>query len=221
MRPVILITLAFAVLTRLAPVASATTADPWTMCDNAVNAVERSTRMPGMLLHAVSLVESGRWSAAQKATVAWPWTIYADGQGKFFPTKAAAIAAVQKLQARGIRVIDVGCMQINLYHHPNAFNSLESAFDPMTNATYAAKLLKTLRGAQGSWAYAVGQYHNSDWRARGQPYWRKVYATWNSEQRRLFEVRRAQRIHNNLARMAEMRMTDPPRYSNVYITVNR
>jgi len=118
-------------------------------------------------------------------------------------------------------VIDVGCMQVNLYHHPDAFDSLESAFDPVTNATYAARFLKSLRGAQGSWAYAVGQYHNSDWRARGQPYWRKVYATWNSEQRRLFEVRRAERIRTNLARMTEMRTRDPVHYSNVYITVSR
>ena len=221
MRHVILITLALAVLTRLTPAATAGTAGPWTQCGEAVAAVERTERMPGMLLHAVSLAESGRWSADQRATVAWPWTIYADGQGKFFPTKAEAIAAVKKLQARGIKVIDVGCMQVNLSHHPDAFDSLESAFDPVTNATYAARLLKSLRGAQGTWAYAVGQYHNSDWRARGQPYWRKVYALWNSEQRRLFEVRRAERIRTNLARMVEMRAHDPARYSNTYITVSR
>lgn len=221
MRQLILITLALAVLTRLAPAATAATPGPWTLCAEAVAAVERSERMPGMLMHAVSLVESGRWSADQKATVAWPWTIYADGQGKFFPTKAAAIDAVKKLQARGIRVIDVGCMQVNLYHHPDAFASLEAAFDPMTNAAYAARFLKRLRGKQGTWAYAVGQYHNSDWRARGQPYWRKVYALWNSEQRRLFDARRAERIRSNLARTGQIPAYDPVRYSNVYITARR
>lgn len=29
--------------------------------------------MPNMLLHAVSLAESGRWNAANRASISWPW----------------------------------------------------------------------------------------------------------------------------------------------------
>ena len=67
----------------------------------------------------------------------WPWTINAEGQGLFYDTKAQAVAAVRALQARGVRSIDVGCMQVNLMHHPDAFPTLEQAFDPQTNAAYA------------------------------------------------------------------------------------
>ena len=41
-------------------------------------------------------------------------------------------------RAQGARSIDVGCMQVNLLHHADAFASLEQAFDPVANARYAA-----------------------------------------------------------------------------------
>lgn len=206
MRPIVLITLALLVATRLSPPAAAAEGGPdWGSCARAVAEVERSERLPKMLLHAVSLAESGRWHADSKATVAWPWTIYAEGEGKYFPTKASAIAAVRQLKARGVRNIDVGCMQVNLHYHPDAFASLDDAFDPLTNATYAARLLKSLRDSAGAWAHAVGQYHNGDWKARGQTYWRKVYTLWNAEQRRDFAQRRAERIRTNLARLEHLR----------------
>ncbi len=63
---------------------------------------------------------------------------------------------MKKLQARGIRNIDVGCMQINLRYHPDAFENLESALDPETNARYAVTLLKRLHGAHKSWAKRSG-----------------------------------------------------------------
>lgn len=219
MRPVILITLLLALLSRIGPSAlAAEPGNPWEICARAVAAVERSERMPKMLLHAISLAESGRWSADQRATVAWPWTIYAEGAGKFFPSKEAAIAAVRQLRARGVRNIDVGCMQVNLHYHPDAFATLEQAFDPETNATYAAQLLKSLRDSNGVWAHAVGQYHNGNWKARGQPYWQKVYALWNSEQRRAFEARRAERIRTNLAAMAAQRAQASIRPTSTIVT---
>ena len=45
-------------------------------------------------------------------------------------TRQQAVAAVQALQARGVRSIDVGCLQVNLMYHPIAFASLDDAFDP-------------------------------------------------------------------------------------------
>ena len=42
----------------------------------------------------------------------------AEGVGTYYPSKAAAIAAVEALQARGVQSADVGCMQVNLLHHP-------------------------------------------------------------------------------------------------------
>jgi hypothetical protein len=61
-----------------------------------------------------------------------------------------------------MRSIDIGCAQVNLMHHPDAFASLEQAFDPMANADYAARFLKQLRDTQagGNWMTAAGYYHS-------------------------------------------------------------
>ena len=59
--------------------------------------------MPAGLLHAIGKVESGRPDAAAGGATAWPWTINAEGQGRYFDTKEAAIAAVEALRARGVR----------------------------------------------------------------------------------------------------------------------
>ena len=48
-----------------------------------------------------------------------------------------------------MRSIDIGCAQVNLMHHPDAFASLEQAFDPMANADYAARFLKQLHDTHG------------------------------------------------------------------------
>src|SRR3546814_8422385 len=98
----------------------------------------------------------------------------AEGEGRFLPSKAAAIATVRELQARGIRNIDVGCMQVNLHYHPEAFGSLETAFDPQANAAYAADFLATLRAAARSWTRAIGQYHSRQ-AIRGNGYRAKVF----------------------------------------------
>lgn len=63
------------------------------------------------------------------------------GKGRYFATKEEAVRAVKKLQAQGVKSIDVGCMQINLAYHGDAFDSIEDALDPETNVTYGAKFL--------------------------------------------------------------------------------
>jgi len=77
-----------------------------------------------------------------------------------FATAPEAIAAVRAAQAAGIRSIDVGCMQISLLHHPDAFVSLEQAFDPAANVAYASRFLQSLRLQTGDWAGAVAAYHS-------------------------------------------------------------
>lgn len=146
-------------------------------CAAAVSRQERLSRIPSRLLTAISLVESGRWDRKTKSSAAWPWTVTAEGKGRFFPSKAAAIAAVTRLRKRGITSIDVGCMQVNLHFHPEAFASLDEAFDPETNAAYAASFLVSLRKDHGSWRRAVQHYHSST-REKRIPYQKKVYATW-------------------------------------------
>ena len=89
------------------------TAAPGELCRPAIRAAERAYGIPFALLAALGRVESGRRDPETGTFGPWPWTINAEGRGQFFPTKAEAIAEVRRLQARGVRSIDVGCMQIN------------------------------------------------------------------------------------------------------------
>src|SRR6202034_1371509 len=97
----------------------------------------RGHAIPSGLLAAIGRVESGRHDPVSGTLKPWPWTVDAEAQGAFYDTKEQAIAAVSALQARGVRSIDVGCMQVNLLQHPGAFSGLEQAFDPNANADYA------------------------------------------------------------------------------------
>ncbi|MFC0408267.1 transglycosylase SLT domain-containing protein [Roseomonas elaeocarpi] len=132
-----------------------------TLCRAAIATAEREYGLPTGLLAAIGRVESGRRDPATGEFGPYPWTINAEGQGKFFPSKAEAIAEVRQLQAGGMRLIDVGCMQINLHHHRDAFGSLEEAFDPLTNARYAARFLSNLQATRGDWMVSAGNYHSN------------------------------------------------------------
>ncbi len=148
-------------------------------CATYIDQYEKEHRIPTGLLQAISKIESGRKDDTGR-TVAWPWTINAEGQGYYFPTKGAAIAAVDKMRDKGIKSIDVGCMQVNLVHHPDAFKTLEDAFDPSQNVAYAARFLKGLKNERGSWDKAVAHYHSAN-PLHHIPYQRNVINLWNRE----------------------------------------
>ena len=149
----------------------------WTLCPSAIQVTERIARTPPRLLSAIGVVESGRLAPASRGVVPWPWTINVGGQGHFYATKTDAIAAAQSLLAQGIRSIDVGCMQVNLQQHPDAFASLDIAFDPQANAAYAARFLNQLHRQTGDWPQAAAAYH-SQTPAIGAEYERRVMAVW-------------------------------------------
>ncbi|WP_421782540.1 transglycosylase SLT domain-containing protein [Kiloniella litopenaei] len=154
------------------------------VCADIITETEIEKKIPLHLLRAISLVESGKWDKEKGSRVAWPWTVMAEGKGRYLPTKQAAIAEVKKLKAKGVKNIDVGCMQVNLYHHAKAFKSLEAAFDPRTNVAYAAKFLVELRGKSPSWTSAVGRYHSYNQKF-STPYRRKVLTAWRDEKHRI------------------------------------
>jgi hypothetical protein len=141
--------------------ASAWAAQQSDLCTVALGQAERRYHLPPALLLSIARAESGRPIASLADIRPWPWTIDADGTGLFLDSKAAAIAWV-RLQAPHHSFIDVGCMQVDLHYHPNAFTSMEEAFDPTANADYAARLLVDLYRdeAAGSWDTAVGLYHS-------------------------------------------------------------
>lgn len=162
----------------------AAVAEPTQLCRAAIAQAERESGIPAGLMQAIGRVESGRRNPQTGAFGPWPWVINAEGQGRFFPDAPAAIAAVRELQGRGVRVIDVGCMQINLHHHPQAFANLEEAFDPVTNARYAASFLNRLNETRRDWAVTAGHYH-SQTPERAEAYRARVLAAWPEEVNRL------------------------------------
>ena len=150
----------------------------WGACDRAIQLVETRSSLPHGLLAAVALTESGRWEPVRRTVISWPWTVNSQGEGHYFDSAAEAIAWVADLQRQGVRSIDVGCMQINLLHHPDAFASLEAAFDPVRNVAYGAGFLTDLRAGTGSLERAVERYHTAELE-RGRAYRERVFARWS------------------------------------------
>jgi hypothetical protein len=171
---------------------------PAMQCRKAIAGAEQVIKTPSHLLAAIARVESGRWDAQSGSWQPWPWTINAEGEDSFFETKAQAIIAVRALQARGVISIDVGCMQVNLMYHPNAFASLDQAFDPPANALYAAQFLSQLFTQTNDWAQAAAFYHSAT-PDLGADYRRRVLAVWPEENRIQESLMQAERDRNNLA----------------------
>jgi hypothetical protein len=163
----------------LSPVAALADARP-DLCHAAIEAAERAHGIPNRLLSAIAHVESGRRDETTGRVIPWPWTINMDGQGRFYEAKAQAVAAATSMRPHVVHSIDVGCMQISLTHHPDAFPDLETAFDPLANADYGARFLRDLFAKTQSWPKAVALYHSAT-PELGNPYQAKVYAAWPEE----------------------------------------
>jgi|GEM_PF-1100279 len=176
--PAMLALLVLALALALASAPTAEAAGEGMLCQQAIAMAERGSGVPNQLLDAISRVESGRYDPELGTVRAWPWTINAQGQGHFYASKAEAVAAAQAFRSRGVTSIDVGCTQINLAFHPDAFASLDDAFDPVHNAAFAARFLTDLFHQQGSWPHAAAAYH-SQTPELGTDYQRKVLEAWS------------------------------------------
>lgn len=154
---------------------------PGQQCRVAIRAAERAAQIPDQLMAAIARIESGR-KEADGTVNPWPWSINVAGIDHIFDTKAEAVAAVRALQGQGVRSIDVGCMQVNLMYHPDAFASVEDGFDPAANAGYAARFLVQLHDQSGTWPTATAWYHSAT-PDLGEDYRRKVMAVWPEENR--------------------------------------
>ena len=153
--------------------------EPWGLCAAAIAAAERDAGMPAGLLGAIAKVETGR-RAPDGSVQPWPWSYNAAGDGRYAASQAEALQEVRAIQARGVRSIDIGCMQINLLHHPNAFPSLEAGFDPVTNIAYAVRFLRELHTRMGDWNQAVAMYHSAT-PERGLVYQQRVMAALSGQ----------------------------------------
>lgn len=149
------------------------------LCTEHFNFYELNHQLPSKLLKSISLAETGRWDSSLSKYVPWPWSINANGKSYVFSTKAEAIRKAKSLQEKGVSSIDIGCMQINLQYHPNAFASIDQGFDPQHNIQYAAFFLKDLYKRHGNWENAIAHYHSSNPIAQSR-YLSRVLMHWHS-----------------------------------------
>jgi soluble lytic murein transglycosylase-like protein len=146
-------------------------------CLAAAADAEKQYSIPSGLLAAIGEVESGRRTVLSHRAAPWPWTIDADGTGMFLSNLPTAVKTLHDLEDRGVRMIDVGCFQVDLTYHPDAFATPEDAFDPVANAEFAARFLASLHQRFGSWPAAVMNYHSAS-PELGIPYRDRVLALW-------------------------------------------
>jgi soluble lytic murein transglycosylase-like protein len=158
-------------------------------CEDLIATAERQLKVPTQLLHAISIVESGRWNEARNRSEPWPWTVYAQSRGQRFASKAEAIAEIERLQQIGVRNIDVGCMQVNLRYHGKAFSSLDEALNPLLNVAYAARFLRSLYEKTRSWTTAMARYHSATPK-HARNYRKKVLAAWRAARKVAYDERR-------------------------------
>lgn len=137
-------------------------------CLLAIRDAERAHGIPEDLLLAVGLQEAG--TRRDGADTVWPWSVNVEGEGHVFEDRQSAESFVAAKLAEGATSIDVGCMQVNLRWHPEAFSTPHEGFDPAKNADYAARFLRKLYEENDNWMEAVGRYHS------GTPELSKAYA---------------------------------------------
>lgn len=127
-------------------------------CIAAILAAQSRYNIPDNLLLALGIQEAG-WQSPHGLTV-WPWSVSAAGEGRRFNSRREAEAFVNQKLAQGVSSIDVGCLQINLRWHPDAFHSASQGFDVTRNVDYAARFLHDLYLESGDWMTAAGRYHS-------------------------------------------------------------
>ena len=109
--------------------------------------------VPLNVLYSVGLTETGRKGELN------PYDMNIDGKDVHSATLTEAMARFSQATMRGAKLIDIGCMQINVHWHGADFGSVGEMFDPARNVEYAARFPKALRDEEGSWTLAVARYN--------------------------------------------------------------
>jgi soluble lytic murein transglycosylase-like protein len=122
-------------------------------CEREMLRAAREHKIPVNVLYAVSLTESGRRGRLD------PFAINIEGKAAFSQSREEAMEKVRTARARGAKLIDIGCMQINHHYHASRFSSLSEMFDPARNVDYGARFLIELKLREGTWTMAVARYH--------------------------------------------------------------
>jgi soluble lytic murein transglycosylase-like protein len=135
--------------------------------------------IPSELFYSVALAESGKHIEHLRTTRPWPWTLNVQGEGRYFPSRQAAVDAVHQAFAKGRRSIDIGLMQVNWAYHATALRSVEAAIDPYHNLDVGAGILAECFRTRGDWWAAVGCYHAPIDADRAARYRERVRRIWS------------------------------------------
>lgn len=123
------------------------------VCERQMAQAAAKHGVPLGMLYAVGLTESGNRGSLQ------PYAMNIGGKAYFGATAADVVQRLTQAQQEGVRLVDLGCMQINHHYHRAKFASLEAMIDPAQNVEYATRFLKELKEREGSWTLAVARYH--------------------------------------------------------------
>lgn len=123
------------------------------VCESAMQSAAARHGVPLGVLYAVGLTETGKRGSLK------PYAMNIEGKAYFGTGVEDVVAHFQAARSKGVRQIDLGCMQINHHYHGGKFPSLAAMLDPRANVDYATSFLKDLRRREGSWTMAVARYH--------------------------------------------------------------
>jgi soluble lytic murein transglycosylase-like protein len=123
------------------------------ICEREMTRAAKKYDVPLGVLYAVALTETGHRGSLH------PFALNIAGPSFFPKTLEEALQRFDEARRAGVKLIDVGCMQINQYYHGSHFRSVLDMFDPHENVEYAAQYLKDLRDKEGSWTLAAARYH--------------------------------------------------------------
>ena len=123
------------------------------LCERQMARAAREQSVPLGVLYAVAMTETGNKGSLH------PYALNIEGRTVFTASAEDALTAFEAARASGVRLIDLGCMQVNHHYHGKKFKSVRAMLDPSSNVSYAAGFLRQLRDSEGSWTMAVARYH--------------------------------------------------------------
>ena len=122
-------------------------------CERHIAEAAKRYDIPLAVFYAVGLEETGGRDGLH------PFSMNVDGRAVASDSLPGALASYQSATAGGAKLIDVGCMQINVHYHGDKFRSIAEMFDPAHNVDYAARFLRELKAREGTWTLAVARYN--------------------------------------------------------------
>lgn len=122
-------------------------------CEREIQAAAAKYGIPEGILYSVGLTETGRKGSL------YPFAMNVEGKAFFPPSEQDAMRKFAEARSQGMKLIDIGCMQINHHFHGENFASPQEMFDPRRNVEYAAKFLRNLHDRHETWTMAVARYH--------------------------------------------------------------